>query len=143
MREIFSALHKLSLMAAIAVIASVVSFVPAAQSANIIERGVYLTGPRYDGEMGQCGDALHAISSQFAEKESKFWNSSLEITGFADVHEVAFRAWASQSIPRRFCAASLPALLLLLPAQLPLLAALLGAATAAAAAAAFNIPERV
>ena len=106
MRELFSAVCKFSLLAAVAAIVGVVSFAPAAQSANIIERGVYLTGPRYDGEMGQCGDALHAISSQFAEKESKFWNSSLEITGFADVHEVAFRAWASQSIPRRFCAAS-------------------------------------
>ena len=55
--------------------------------------------------MGQCADALSAISAQFAEKESKFWNSSLEITGFADVHEVAFRPWARDSIPRRFCTA--------------------------------------
>ena len=29
-----------------------------------------------------------------------------EITGFADVHETAFRPWASNSIPRRFCTAS-------------------------------------
>ena len=106
MRELFLAVRRFSLLAAVAAIVGVVSFAPAAQSANIIERGVYLTGPRYDGEMGQCGDALRAISSQFAAKEGKFWNSSLEITGFADVHEVAFRAWASQSIPRRFCAAS-------------------------------------
>lgn len=94
--------RKISLLIAL----SVTAFAPAAEAANVIERGIYLTGPRYDGQMGECGQALHAISSQFAEKESKFWNSSLAITGFADVHEVAFRPWAANSIPRRFCTAS-------------------------------------
>ncbi len=106
MRDLFSKACKFGVVTTIALIAAVNLFAPAAQAANVIERGIYLTGPRYDGEMGQCGDALHAISSQFAQKESKFWNSSLAITGFADVHEVTFRPWASQSIPRRFCAAS-------------------------------------
>lgn len=102
MRELFSAMIKFSLLA---VTALVIAFAPAAQAASLIERGIYLSGPRYDGEMGLCGDALGTISSQFASKEGKFWNSPLEITGYADVHEVAFRPWASQSIPRRFCSA--------------------------------------
>lgn len=106
MRDLFLTLQKFRLMAAFGAVLGVLAFTPAAEAANIIERGVYLTGPRYDGEMGQCGDALHAIRSQFAKKEGKFWNSSLEITGFADVHETAFRAWAANSIPRRFCTAS-------------------------------------
>jgi hypothetical protein len=58
--------------------------------------------------MDDCSQALQTISSQFAQKESKFWNSGLEITGFADVQEVAFRPWnsgATQAIPRRFCSA--------------------------------------
>ena len=109
MRKLFpimiSSLRKISFAAVLGAVLGVLSYAPV-QAANVIERGIYLTGPRYDGQMGECGQALHAISSQFAEKESKFWNSSLAITGFADVHEVAFRPWAANSIPRRFCTAN-------------------------------------
>lgn len=106
MRELFQTLKTIGAVAAIGAAIGLFGALPAAQAANVIERGIWLSGPRYDGEMGQCGDALAAISSQFAEKESKFWNSPLEITGYANVHEVAFRAWADNNIPRRFCAAS-------------------------------------
>jgi len=82
-----------------------------AKAANPLELNFWLSGPRYDGVMGQCESALYAISAQFAEKEGKFWNSDLRITGFADVREVAYRPWESpngayNSIPRRFCSAS-------------------------------------
>jgi hypothetical protein len=106
MRDLFVSLKKIGVATMLVAAVGAFGIGSAAQAANIIEKGIYLTGPRYDGEMGQCGDALGAISSQFAEKESKFWNSSLEITGYADVHEIAFRPWAANSIPRRFCAAS-------------------------------------
>jgi hypothetical protein len=106
MRDLFSTFRKLTLAVALGAVAGLMTLSPAAEAASALERGIWLSGPRYDGEMGQCGDALGAISAQFAEKESKFWNSSLEITGFANVHEVAFRAWADNSIPRRFCTAS-------------------------------------
>ncbi len=106
MRDLLHSLRKIGLAAAFGAIAVVMSFAPAAKAAGLIERGVYLSGPRYSGKMGECGDALRTISAQFSKKEYKFWNSNLEITGFADVHEVALRPWASQSIPRRFCAAS-------------------------------------
>ena len=46
------------------------------------------------------------ISSRFAEKESRFWNSTLQITGYDRVHEIAFRPWQSDNIPRRYCAAT-------------------------------------
>jgi hypothetical protein len=96
----------MTLVVALGAVAGVMALSPAAQAAGVLERGIWLSGPRYDGEMGQCGDALGAISYQFAEKESKYWNSGLQITGYAHVHEVAFRAWANDSIPRRFCTAS-------------------------------------
>ncbi|MEW6767338.1 MAG: hypothetical protein AB1342_04830 [Pseudomonadota bacterium] len=104
MSDLFLAMRRVILLA-VALIGGMAAFAPS-QAASVIERGIYLSGPRYDGEMGQCGEALGTIASQFASKESTFWNSSLQITGFADVHEVAFRPWATQSIPRRFCAAS-------------------------------------
>ena len=78
-------------LVALAVVAGSSLFVPMVQAAGLIERGVYLSGPRYDGQMGQCGEALSTIAWQFANKESKFWNSSLQITGYSDVREVAFR----------------------------------------------------
>ena len=111
MRDLFPTLRKTILAVAFAAVAfaavaGLMALSPAAEAANALERGIWLSGPRYDGQMGECGEALAAISSQFAEKESKFWNSALEITGYANVHEVAFRAWANDSIPRRFCTAS-------------------------------------
>lgn len=106
MRDLFSTLRKLTLAVALGAVAGLMTLSPAAEAANVLERNFWLSGPRYDGEIGQCADALAAISYQFAEKESKFWNSALVITGYANVHEVAFRAWANDSIPRRFCTAS-------------------------------------
>jgi len=100
----FSGLLRKIISASFAVVLALGAAAPA-WAANPFEMNFWLSGPRYDGQMGQCERALGAISAQFAEKESKFWNSSLEITGFADVHEVALRPWASNSIPRRFCTA--------------------------------------
>ncbi len=106
MRDLFSTLRKITLAVALGAVAGLMSLSPAAEAASVIERGIWLSGPRYDGEMRGCSEALGTISQQFAEKEGKFWNSALEITGYANVHEVAFRAWASDAIPRRFCTAS-------------------------------------
>ncbi|MGL5167840.1 MAG: hypothetical protein ACRC9K_18300 [Afipia sp.] len=106
MRDLFSTLRKLTLAVALGAVAGLMVLSPAAEAASVIERGIWLSGPRYDGEMRGCSEALGTISQQFAEKEGKFWNSALEITGYANVHEVAFRAWASDAIPRRFCTAS-------------------------------------
>ena len=56
-----------------------------------------------DGNVAECDRALPTISTQFWEKESTFWNSDLRITRYARVHEVAFRPWQSDNIPRRYC----------------------------------------
>jgi hypothetical protein len=76
-----------------------------AKAANPLELNFWLSGPRYDGAVADCDKALPTIATQFWEKESSFWNSSLKITGFAAVREVAFRPWASDNIPRRYCTA--------------------------------------
>jgi len=76
-----------------------------AQAASWLEKNFYLSGPRYDGVVPACDAALDRIADRFAEKESRFWNSNLQILGFERVRQIAFRPWARGTIPRRFCRA--------------------------------------
>jgi len=76
-----------------------------AQAANWLEKGFYMTGPNYDGQLPPCEAALGKISARFAEKESSFWNSNLQILTYEGVRETAFRPWAEGTVPRRFCSA--------------------------------------
>ena len=78
---------------------------PAAQAANPLELNFGLFGPKYDGRVAECERALSTITSQFQEKEGKFWNSALTITAYSRIHETAFRPWQSDNIPRRYCTA--------------------------------------
>jgi hypothetical protein len=82
------------------------AFAPVAQAANPLELNFGLFGPSYDGRLADCEAGLASVTSQFAEKESTFWNSALQITGYSKVHETAFRPWQSDNIPRRYCTAS-------------------------------------
>jgi hypothetical protein len=82
---------------------AIMLFGQAAEAANPLELNFWLSGPKYEGRVATCERALSTIAEQFREKESTFWNSSLIITGYADIHEVAFRPWQSDNIPRRFC----------------------------------------
>jgi hypothetical protein len=90
-------------------LAAVAAAFPAgsASSASFFELNFWLSGPRYDGDLPGCdaASALGIISSNFAHKEGRFWNSALTIQGYEEVREVAFRPWASNAIPRRFCTA--------------------------------------
>ncbi len=76
-----------------------------AHAANWLEKGFYMTGPNYDGQLPPCEAALGKISARFAEKEGRFWNSTLQILEFEQVREIAFRPWAEGTVPRRFCSA--------------------------------------
>lgn len=76
-----------------------------ASAANWLEKSFYLSGPRYDGAVPPCDVALGTIAARFAHKESRFWNSSLQILGFEKVWQTAFSPWAKHTIPRRFCSA--------------------------------------
>jgi hypothetical protein len=77
-----------------------------AHAANPLELNFWLSGPKYDGRVAPCEAGMPTVMSRFQEKESSFWNSALTITGYANVHEVAFRPWQSDNIPRRFCTGS-------------------------------------
>jgi hypothetical protein len=77
-----------------------------AKAANPLELNFWLSGPKYEGRVAPCEAALSTISTQFQEKESTFWNSALTITGYGNIHEVAFRPWQSDNIPRRYCSGS-------------------------------------
>ena len=77
-----------------------------AGAASWFELNFGLSGPRYDATVPLCDDpaVLGRISSRFSEKEAVHWKSSLDILGIDRVREIAFRPWAADTIPRRFCA---------------------------------------
>jgi hypothetical protein len=89
--------------AVLGLLLGLLAFGPAAHAANEFELNFGLSGPKYDGRVGDCEAALLTVMKQFREKESTFWNSSLEITGYGRIHEIAFRPWQSDNIPRRYC----------------------------------------
>jgi hypothetical protein len=91
---------------AFAVIAGLLPAAPAA-AASIFELNFWLSGPRYDGNVPSCDapSALDRITYTFTQKEGRFWNSDLTIKGYERIREVAYRPWAPNAIPRRFCTA--------------------------------------
>ena len=86
-------------------IALALSSIAPANAASWLERGIWLSGPRYDSDLPPCEAALYDLTNRFAEKERKFWNSTLVITDYKNVREIALRPWESGNIPRRFCTA--------------------------------------
>jgi hypothetical protein len=87
-----------------AIVLAAAATAPAA-AAGLIEKNIYLNGPRYEAKLPQCNSpvALAIIKERFATKESRFWVSDLQIVNFDQIREAAFRPWAEQTIPRRFC----------------------------------------
>ncbi|MGD1038144.1 MAG: hypothetical protein ABR878_13405 [Roseiarcus sp.] len=61
----------------------------------------------YSADLPACDDpgVLARISDRFAQKESGYWNSPLQIGGYDRVREIGFRANGLGYIPRRFCLA--------------------------------------
>ena len=100
MRDLATSLKTLRFAALLGVLFGALSL-GQAKAANPLELNFWLTGPRYDGRVADCDQALPTIATQFWDKESAFWNTSLKITGFAGVHEIAFRPWQSDNITRR------------------------------------------
>jgi len=78
-----------------------------AGAANWLEQNFWMSGPRYDGILPSCDAqaALYKISSRFNMKENDFWHSDLRIIAFDKIRETAFRPWAGNAIPRRYCSA--------------------------------------
>jgi hypothetical protein len=94
--------RKASFGAALGALFGLLVFGQTAEAANLFELNFWLSGPKYDGRLRSCEAALGTITSQFQEKESTFWNSSLKITAYGRIHE-AYRPWQSDNIPRRYC----------------------------------------
>lgn len=92
------------LIAAIAAAALSAAAAPL-QAASWLEKNFWMSGPRYDARVPACDDnaALWKIQRNFSTKEGRFWNSNLSILGFENIRETAFRPWAENTIPRRFC----------------------------------------
>jgi hypothetical protein len=68
----------------------------------------WLSGPNYSGAVPACDTAfaLGLIKVRFWEKEFTFWHSGLSIVDFDNIQETAYRPWAANAIPRRFCSAT-------------------------------------
>ena len=76
-----------------------------ASAANWLEMNFYLSGPEYEGKLPPCDypDALVKIASRFNQRENMYWATDLRILTFEKIRETAFRPWAANTIPRRFC----------------------------------------
>jgi hypothetical protein len=87
--------------------AGVLLAVAPAAAANLLEMNFWLSGPRYDGVLPRCTEplVLTTIEQRFVTKEVRFWNSDLKIEQFDKIRETAFRPWAADTIPRRYCSA--------------------------------------
>ena len=61
----------------------------------------------YDSHLPDCEDAgvLSTITGRFAQKESEYWNSALQIGGFDRIRQIGLRANGLGYIPRRYCMA--------------------------------------
>ena len=61
----------------------------------------------YNGDLPSCDDSwvLQRITDRFGQKESEYWNSTLQISGYDKVREIGFRANGLDYIPRRYCVA--------------------------------------
>jgi hypothetical protein len=61
----------------------------------------------YAGNLPTCSDSsvLGSVTSEFASRESTYWNSGLSVTGYDRIKETALRPWGQNFIPRRFCTA--------------------------------------
>jgi hypothetical protein len=103
MRDIFSFARKTGWAATLGAAFGLMALSQAAEAANPLELNFWLSGPKYDGRLKSCEAALGTVTSQFQEKESTYWNSALTITAYGRIHEVAYRPWQSDNIPRRFC----------------------------------------
>ncbi|AWN40937.1 hypothetical protein U8607_03185 [Methylobacterium durans] len=62
----------------------------------------------FDANIPGCQDpgVLEKVATQFAEKEAKFWNSSLTIVSYDRIERTAWRPWGLDYYPRRFCTAT-------------------------------------
>jgi hypothetical protein len=98
------AFRSIRLLAAAAVVIGL-GALTSAHAANWLEMNFWMSGPNYEARLPPCAAALGKISARFAEKESRYWNSNLQILDYENVREIAFQSWTEGTIPRRYCSA--------------------------------------
>lgn len=61
----------------------------------------------YSASLPACDDpgVLSLISRRFAQKESEYWKSPLEISSYDRIRQIGFRSNGPGYIPRRYCIA--------------------------------------
>ncbi|HWK95022.1 MAG TPA: hypothetical protein VNR39_06340 [Pseudolabrys sp.] len=101
----FIGIARFASVAAAAVVFALAGQSGTARAAGWIEKGIYLSGPNYDGDVPSCEAALGEISSRFESTQAGFWNNNVQILGYEKVRQVAFSPWAKGTVPRRFCTA--------------------------------------
>ncbi|MGD0185147.1 MAG: hypothetical protein ABSC25_07830 [Roseiarcus sp.] len=87
-------------------LAALLVFCAGAQAAGVVVPAEQRYVP-YSGELPACDDpgVLARISDRFAQKESEYWNSPLQIESYDRIQEIGFRANGLAYIPRRYCVA--------------------------------------
>lgn len=92
---------------ALATLTACVLSASSAGAANLMDN-FWLPSDRVSGELPLCAEplALGTISMRFAETERMYWQSALNINGFFNVREIAYRPWGESFLPRRFCSAT-------------------------------------
>lgn len=63
--------------------------------------------PIFRNEVPACDDpgALGHMRAQFAQKERRYWNSTLTMAEIDRVRQTASNPWGQNNIPRRYCTA--------------------------------------
>ncbi len=61
----------------------------------------------WTGEVPACDTprVLREIKVRFAQSESEFWKSGLDMAGFNRFREIGYRTLGADAIPRRYCTA--------------------------------------
>jgi hypothetical protein len=61
----------------------------------------------YRNNVPACDDpaVFERIQGRFHDREAEFWNTGLEIRGFAEVQEIGYKTNGEDFIPRRYCTA--------------------------------------
>jgi hypothetical protein len=97
----FAAMKRLALA-----FAAFLALTAAAHAAGFITPAEKRYAP-FSGVLPACDDpsVLSTITGRFGQKESEYWNSPLQISGYDRILEIGFRANSVAYIPRRYCIA--------------------------------------
>ncbi len=90
----------------ILILAAILSFAVAARAETIIVPAEQRHMP-YTGNLPVCDDpsVLERVGTRFSQKESEYWDSTLQIDKFDRVKEISLRGNGVAYIPRRYCIA--------------------------------------